>query len=165
MKMEIDKLSAEELKFIIDNFDKIKNEYQEKINLKIGDVFFKNIELNDNDKIDTRYKISIIDNIYGDEIYFTVISLSEQNGISIYKMSLEEELFKDEYKQHVEKNIADDLFQQFKELNKEYEKVSKRFFEKSKNILENYKVICKKCGRGFDSVKCFDIDCPYKEKG
>ena len=44
MKMGIDKLSAEELKFIIDNFDKIKNEYQEKINLKIGDVFFKNIE-------------------------------------------------------------------------------------------------------------------------
>lgn len=162
MKMEIDKLTTEELKFIIDNFDKIKNEYQEKIKIKTGDTFLNIIE----DKNWTIYQIAIVNNIDGDYICFTEINLTEKQGITESKMSLEEELFKDKYKQYINKDVVnlviEDLYCQFEEQKKEYNKVSKRFFDKSKNILEKYELICKKCGRVFGSVRCFDVDCPYK---
>lgn len=124
MKMEIDKLTTEELKFIIDNFDKIKNEYQEKNKIKTGDTFFNIIE----DKNCTKYQIANVNIVVGDEIRFTEIEFSEKNGITINDTSLEEEFFKDKYKKHIENNILDDLYQQFEDQKKEFEKVSKHFF-------------------------------------
>lgn len=161
MKMEINKLTTEELKFIIDNFDKIKDEYQEKIKIKPGDTFLNIIE----DKNWTKYQIADVNIIIGDEIQFTEIEFSEKNGITINNTSLKKEFFKNKYKKHIENNILDDLYQQFEDQKKEFEKVSKHFFDKSKNILEKYKVLCKKCGRTTDTFRCFDVDCPYKEKG
>lgn len=146
MKMEIDKLSIDELKFIIDNFDKIKNEYQEKIKIKVGDVYFNIGEYNN----DIIYQIAIVNVIDGDNIYFTEINLTEKQGISKSKTSLEleEELFKDKYKQYINKDVVnlviEDLYCQFEKQKKEYNTVSKRFFDKSKNILEKYELICKK---------------------
>lgn len=148
MEMEIDKLSIDELKFIIDNFDKIKNEYQEKIKINVGDVYFNIVEYNNDNEKNIIYQIAIVNIIDGDNICFTEINLTEKQGITESKMYLEEELFKDKYKQYINKDVVDliidDLYCKFEEQKKEYNKVSKRFFDKSKNILEKYDLICKK---------------------
>ena len=134
--MDIDKLTEEELKYIIDNIDEIKSQYSNKYGVCEDDVYFKNASRVDFES----YAIAIVTDVKSETIEFTEFDISNNNVIMFSHLLLDKNEFLEVFTK-IDFKLQFELLKLYDSKKENIDNIEKRYYLKAKDILQEYKLI------------------------
>ena len=134
--MDIDKLTKEELKYIIDNIEEIKTQYSNKYGVYEDDVYFKNASRVDFES----YVIAVVTEVKGETVEFAEFDISNNNIVLFSHLLLDKNVFLEELTK-VDFKLQVDLLKLYDSKKENVDNIEKRYYLKAKDILQEYKLI------------------------
>lgn len=138
--MDINKLTKEELKYIIDNIEKIKSEYSNKYCVHEDDVYFKH-ESNKLYEYDS-YVVAVVTNVNDktDTVEFAEFDISNNNIVLFNDLSLSKDEFLENFTK-VDSRLQFDLLKLHDGKEENINNIEKRYHLMAKDVLHEYKLI------------------------
>jgi hypothetical protein len=135
--MNINEFTKEELKYIIDNFNAIRQAYDDKYVVNAGGVYFRH-ESNKLYEYESLCVAVVID-IEDDMVHFSEFDISRDSlhTYDIYKSEIE---FLEEFTK-VDNRLKLELLKLYDNKTEDINNIEKRYFNKAKDILREYKLI------------------------
>lgn len=130
--MDIKDLTKEELKYIIDNIEKIKSEYSSKYGVYEDDVYFKH-------GVDT-YTVAIVTDVYDAEVEFAEFDIANNNIVLSSHLFKNKDEFLEEYTK-VDMKLQFELLKLYDSKNENISNIEKTYYLRAKDILQEYKLI------------------------
>ena len=130
--MDINKLTREELKYIIDNIDKIKSEYSNKYGVHEDDVYFKH-------GVDS-YIVAIVTDVDDETIEFTEFDIRNDNIVLFNNISLNKDEFLEKFTK-VDFKLQFELLKLYDSKKENISNIEKTYYLRAKDILHEYKLI------------------------
>jgi hypothetical protein len=135
--MNINDLTKEDLEFIIDNFNTIRQLYDVKYTVNVGGVYFKH----ESNKL-YEYEslcVAVVLEIEDSMVHFSEFSISGDSFhmYDIYKSEIE---FLEEFTK-VDRKLESELLKLYNNKTEDINNIEKRYFNKAKDILHEYKLI------------------------
>lgn len=143
--MEIENLTKEELKFIVENYEAIKDKYTEYKSLEIGDSFF--YDFSDNNK--DAYSILIVTDIRhnsmsnNEDVFYKEYTVYPEKGIYVYSnLNREFNDFMESFKNKITNdNVVTDIIMLLEEQQRNVEKIKAQYAQKANNLLKKANLI------------------------
>lgn len=135
--MNINDLTKEDLEFIIDNFNTIRQLYDVKYCVNVGNVYFKH----ESNKL-YEYEslcVAVVLEIEDSMVHFSEFDISGDSFrmYDIYKSEIE---FLEEFTK-VDRKLESELLKLYNNKTEDINNIEKRYFNKAKDILHEYKLI------------------------
>lgn len=130
--MDIDKLTKEELKYIIDNIEKIKSEYSNKYGVYENDVYFKH-------GIDS-YVVVVVTDVNDETVEFAEFDISNDHIILFNDLSLDKDEFLEGFTK-VDLKLQFELLKLYDSKQENISNIEKTYYLRAKDILQEYKLI------------------------
>lgn len=134
--MDINKLTKEELKYIIDNIEKIKSEYSNKYGVYEDDVYFSNKSRLDYES----YVIAIVTEVKDETVEFAEFDISKDNIILFNDLSLDKDEFLEVFTK-VDYKLQFELLKLYDSKKENINNIEKTYYLRAKDILHEYKLI------------------------
>ena len=134
--MDINKLTKEELKYIIDNIEKIKSEYTNKYGVYEDDVYFSNKSRLDYES----YVIAVVTGVDGEVVEFAEFDISNDHIILFNDLSLDKDEFLEEFTK-VDFKLQFELLKLYDSKKENISNIEKTYYLRAKDILQEYKLI------------------------
>ena len=134
--MDIKDLTKEELKYIIDNIEKIKSEYTNKYGVYEDDVYFSNKSRLDYES----YVIAVVTGVDGEVVEFAEFDISKNNIVLFNDLSLDKDEFLEEFTK-VDLKLQFDLLKLYDSKMENINNIEKTYYLRAKDILHEYKLI------------------------
>jgi hypothetical protein len=136
--MDIKDLTKEELKYIIDNIEKIKSEYSNKYGVYEDDVYFKH-ESNKSYEYDA-YVVAVVTGVDGETVEFAEFDISNNNVVLFNDLSLDKDEFLEEFTK-VDMKLQFELLKLYDSKKENISNIEKTYYLKAKDLLQEYKLI------------------------
>ena len=130
--MDIKDLTKEELKYIIDNIEKIKSEYSSKYGVYEDDVYFKH-------GIDS-YVVVVVTDVNDKTVEFAEYDISKDNIDLFSGLSLDKDVFLEEFTK-VDFKLQFELLKLYDSKKENISNIEKTYYLRAKDILQEYKLI------------------------
>lgn len=130
--MDIKDLTKEELKYIIDNIEKIKSEYSNKYGVYEDDVYFKH-------KVDA-YVVAVVTDVYDADVEFAEFDISNNNVVLSSHLFKNKDEFLEEYTK-VDMKLQFELLKLYDSKKENISNIEKTYYLRAKDILQEYKLI------------------------
>lgn len=130
--MDIKDLTKEELKYIIDNIEKIKSEYSNKYGVYEDDVYFKH-------RVDA-YVVAVVTDVYDAEVEFAEFDISNDNVVLSSNLFKNKDEFLEEYTK-VDMKLQFELLKLYDSKKENISNIEKTYYLRAKDILQEYKLI------------------------
>lgn len=130
--MDINKLTKEELKYIIDNIEKIKSEYSNKYGVYEDDVYFKH-------GVDS-YTVAVVTDVYDAEVEFAEFDIANDNVVLSSHLFKNKDEFLEEYTK-VDMKLQFELLKLYDSKKENISNIEKTYYLRAKDILQEYKLI------------------------
>ncbi len=130
--MDINKLTREELKYIIDNIEKIKSEYSNKYGVYEDDVYFKH-------GVDS-YIVAVVTEVKDETVEFAEFDIKNNNIILFSDLSLDKDEFLEEFTK-VDYKLQFELSKLYDSKKENIDNIEKTYYLRAKDILQEYKLI------------------------
>jgi hypothetical protein len=130
--MDIKDLTKEELKYIIDNIEKIKSEYSNKYGVYEDDVYFKH-------RVDA-YVVAVVTDVYDAEVEFAEFDISNNNVVLSSNLFKNKDEFLEEYTK-VDMKLQFELLKLYDSKKENISNIEKTYYLRAKDILQEYKLI------------------------
>ena len=130
--MDIKDLTKEELKYIIDNIEKIKSEYSNKYGVYEDDVYFKH-------GVDS-YVVVVVTNVNEKTVEFAEYDISKDNIDLFSGLSLNKDVFLEEFTK-VDMKLQFELLKLYDSKKENISNIEKTYYLRAKDILQEYKLI------------------------
>lgn len=130
--MDIKDLTKEELKYIIDNIEKIKSEYSSKYDVYEDDVYFKH-------GVDT-YTVAIVTDVYDAEVEFAEFDIANDNIVVTSHLFKNKDEFLEEFTK-VDYKLQFELLKLYDSKKENISNIEKTYYLRAKDILQEYKLI------------------------
>ena len=134
--MDINKLTEEELKYIIDNIEKIKSEYTNKYGVYEDDVYFSNKSRLDYES----YVIAVVTEVKDGVVEFAEFDISKNNIVLFNDLSLDKDEFLEEFTK-VDMKLQFELLKLYDSKKENISNIEKTYYLRAKDILSEYKLI------------------------
>lgn len=135
--MNINDLTKEDLEFIIDNFNFIRQMYDDKYAVNVGGVYFKH-ESNKLYEYES-CRIAVILDIEDSMVHFSEFDVSK-DSFNMYDMYKSEIDFLEEFTK-VDHKLESELLKLYNSKKEDINNIEKIYFNKAKDILHEYKLI------------------------
>lgn len=136
--MDINKLTKEELKYIIDNIDEIKSEYFNKYNVQQSAVYFRH----ESNKL-YEYEslcIAVVIDIKDDMVHFSEFDIAN-DSFHKYDVSKLEIEFLEEFTRVEDSGLELELSKLYNDKKENINNIEKIYYLRAKDILHEYKLI------------------------
>lgn len=130
--MDIKDLTKEELKYIIDNIEKIKSEYSNKYGVYESDVYFKH-------RADA-YVVAVVTDVYDAEVEFAEFDIANDNVVLSSNLFKNKDEFLEEYTK-VDMKLQFELLKLYDSKKENISNIEKTYYLRAKDILSEYKLI------------------------
>ena len=130
--MDIKDLTKEELKYIIDNIEKIKSEYSNKYGVYEDDVYFKH-------RVDA-YVVAVVTDVYDAEVEFAEFDIANDNVVLSSNLFKNKDEFLEEYTK-VDMKLQFELLKLYDSKKENISNIEKTYYLRAKDILSEYKLI------------------------
>jgi hypothetical protein len=130
--MNINDLTKEELKYIIDNIEKIKSEYSNKYGVYEDDVYFKH-------GVDS-YVVAVVTDVYDAEVEFAEFDISNDNVVLSSHLFKNKDEFLEEFTK-VDMKLQFELLKLYNSKQENISNIEKTYYLRAKDILQEYKLI------------------------
>lgn len=130
--MDINKLTKEELKYIIDNIEEIKSEYSSKYGVYEDDVYFKH-------GIDS-YVVVVVTDVNEKTVEFAEYDISKNNIVLFNDLSLDKDEFLEVFTK-VDMKLQFELLKLYDSKMENINNIEKTYYLRAKDILQEYKLI------------------------
>ena len=134
--MDINKLTKEELKYIIDNIEKIKSEYSNKYGVYEDDVYFSNKSRLDRES----YVVVVVTDVNNETVEFTEFDISNNNVVLFNHLLLDKDVFLEEFTK-VDCKLQFELLKLYDSKKENISNIEKTYYLRAKDILQEYKLI------------------------
>lgn len=130
--MDIKDLTKEELKYIIDNIEKIKSEYSNKYGVYEDDVYFKH-------GVDS-YVVAVVTEVYDVDVEFAEFDIANDNVVLSSNLFKNKDEFLEEYTK-VDMKLQFELLKLYDSKKENISNIEKTYYLRAKDILHEYKLI------------------------
>lgn len=130
--MDIKDLTKEELKYIVDNIEKIKSEYSNKYGVYEDDVYFKH-------GVDT-YTVAIVTEVYDVDVEFAEFNIANNNVVLSSHLFKNKDEFLEEYTK-VDIKLQFELLKLYDSKKENISNIEKTYYLRAKDLLHEYKLI------------------------
>ena len=133
--MNINDLTKEELKYIIDNIDEIRSQYSRKYEVYEDDVYFSNKSRLDHES----YMIAIVTDVEDSMVSFSEFDIVN-DSFHLYTVRTSKEEFLEEFTK-IDFKLQFELLKLYDSKRENIDNIEKRYYLKAKDILQEYKLI------------------------
>jgi hypothetical protein len=133
--MNINKLTEEELKYIIDNIEEIKSQYSNKYEVHEDDVYFRNMSRLDRES----YLIAIVTEVEDSMVSFSEFDIVN-DSFHLYTVRKSKEEFLEEFTK-VDFKMQFELLKLYDNKKEIMDNIEKNYYLRAKDILHEYKLI------------------------
>lgn len=130
--MDIKDLTKEELKYIVDNIEKIKSEYYNKYGVYEDDVYFKH-------GVDS-YVVAVVTEVYDVDVEFAEFDIANDNIVLSSHLFKNKDEFLEEYTK-VDIKLQFELLKLYDSKKENISNIEKTYYLRAKDILHEYKLI------------------------
>lgn len=130
--MDINKLTKEELKYIIDNIEKIKSEYSNKYGVYEDDVYFKH-------GVDS-YIVAVVTDVDDETVEFAEFDIRNDNIFLFNDISLGKDEFLEKFTK-VDSRLQFELLKLYDSKKENINNIEKKYYLRAKDILCEYNLI------------------------
>lgn len=130
--MDIKDLTKEELKYIVDNIEKIKSEYSNKYGVYEDDVYFKH-------GVDS-YVVAVVTEVYDVDVEFAEFDIANDNIVLSSHLFKNKDEFLEEYTK-VDIKLQFELLKLYDSKKENISNIEKTYYLRAKDLLHEYKLI------------------------
>jgi hypothetical protein len=134
--MNINDLTKEELEFIIDNFNTIRQVYSSKYEVFPDTVYFRN----DSNPNRESYIIAVVTGVDGEVVEFAEFDISNDKVVLFNDLSLDKDEFLEEFTK-VDIKLQFELLKLYNSKMENINNIEKTYYLRAKDILHEYKLI------------------------